>query len=44
LKAEGKFDTQSQEIALNKAKDITLSQFGEDDKEYIKNNFGNINE
>lgn len=43
LKAEGKFDAQSQEIALKKARDITLSQLSEDAKEYIKNNFGNIN-
>ncbi len=44
LKAEGKFDAQSQEIALKKARDITLSQLSEDAKEYIKNNFGNIND
>lgn len=43
LKAEGKFDAQSQEIALKKARDITLSQLSEDAKEYIKNNFGDIN-
>lgn len=43
LKAEGKFDAQSQEIALKKARDITLSQLNEDAKEYIKNNFGDIN-
>lgn len=44
LKVEGKFDAQSQEIALKKARDITLSQLSEDAKEYIKNNFGDINE
>lgn len=44
LKAEGKFDAQSQEIAFKKARDITLSQLSETAKEYIKNNFGNINE
>ncbi len=44
LKSEGKFDEQSQEIAIKKAGDITLSQLSEDAKEYIKNNFGNIND
>lgn len=44
LKAEGKFDAQSQEIALKKARDIALSQLSETAKEYIKNNFGDINE
>lgn len=42
LKAEGKFNTQSQEIALKKARDITLSQLSEDVKTYIKDNFGDI--
>ena len=44
LKEEGRFDAQSQEIALKKARDIALSQLSEDAKEYIKNNFGNIND
>ena len=44
MKAEGKFDAQSQEIALKKARDITFSHLSEDAKEYIKKNFGDINE
>lgn len=44
LKKEGKFDAHSQNVALEKAKDIALSQFTADTKEYIKMNFGNLDE
>lgn len=40
LKKEGKFDKDAQMNALNKAKDIVLSQIRDDIKEYIKTNFG----
>lgn len=35
LKAEGKFDAQSQEIALKKARDITFSQLSENEHPFI---------
>lgn len=41
LKKEGKFDKESQLVALNKAKDVAISQMSEDVKEFIKNNYGN---
>lgn len=42
LKASGKFDSESQVEALKRAKDIALSQLGDDVKEYITTNFGNL--
>lgn len=42
LKAEGKFDAHSQTVALTKAKDIALSQFSDDVKEYIVTNYGDV--
>ena len=42
LKKEGKFDKESQLVALNKAKDVAISQMSEDVKEFIKNNYGNL--
>lgn len=42
LKANGKSDSASQVEALKRAKDIALSQLGDDVKEYITANFGNL--
>lgn len=42
LKASGTFDKASQVEALKRAKDIALSQLGDDVKEYITTNFGNL--
>ena len=42
LKKEGNFGKDAQLIALNKAKDIVLSQLSEDIKNYIKTNFGDV--
>ena len=42
LKANGSFGSDAQVEALKKAKDIALSQFGEDVKKYITTNFGNL--
>ena len=42
LKAEGKFDAHSQTVSLTKAKDIALSQFSDDVKEYIVTNYGDV--
>lgn len=42
LKEQGKFDEQSQIVALTRAKDIALSQFTEETKAYIKENFGDL--
>ena len=42
LKKEGKFIKDAQLIAFNKAKEIVLSQFNEEIKSYIKDNFGDI--
>jgi len=42
LKKEGKFDKESQLIALNKAKDVAISQMSEDVKEFIKSNYGSL--
>ncbi len=42
LKASGSFGPDAQVEALKKAKDIALSQFGEDVKKYITTNFGNL--
>jgi len=42
LKANGKFDSASQVEALKMAKDIAISQLGDDVKEYITANFGNL--
>lgn len=42
LKEQGKFDEQSQIVALTRAKDIAISQFTEATKAYIKENFGDL--
>ncbi len=42
LKTSGSFGPDAQVEALKKAKDIALSQLGEDVKEYITANFGNL--
>lgn len=42
LKLSGSFGPDAQVEALKKAKDIALSQLGEDVKEYITTNFGNL--
>lgn len=42
LKASGSFGPDAQVEALKKAKDIALSQLGDDVKEYITANFGNL--
>lgn len=42
LKASGSFDSAAQVEALKKAKEIALSQLGDDVKEYISTNFGNL--
>lgn len=43
LKKEGNFNKDAQLIALNKAKDIVLTQLSDDIKGYINNNFGDVN-
>jgi ribosome-binding factor A len=43
LKKSGNFGTEAQLEALNKAKDIALSQLSEEVKEYITKNYGDIN-
>lgn len=42
LKAEGKFDAESQATALSKAKDIAISQMTAEAKEYIEKNYGGL--
>lgn len=42
LKASGSFNSEAQKTALIKAKDIALSQLGEDVKEYISSTYGNL--
>lgn len=42
LKKEGSFDKDAQLIALNKAKDIVLAQLSDDVRDYIKENFGDV--
>lgn len=42
LKASGKFDSAAQVEALKKAKDIALSQLGDDVKEYVTSTYGNL--
>ena len=42
LKASGSFNAEAQKTALSKAKDIALSQLGEDVKEYISSTYGNL--
>ncbi len=42
LKASGNFDSTAQLEALKKAKEIALSQLGDDVKEYISTNYGNL--
>ena len=43
LKKSGNFGADAQLEALNKAKDIALSQLSEEVKEYITTNYGDIN-
>ena len=43
LKKEGNFNKDAQLIALNKARDITLEQLNADTKNYIAENFGDLN-
>ena len=43
LKKSGEFGKEAQIEALNQAKNIALTQLSEDVKEYIQNNFGDIN-
>ena len=43
LKKSGNFGAEAQLEALNKAKDIALSQLSEEVKEYISKNYGDIN-
>ena len=43
LKKSGNFGADAQIEALNKAKDIALSQLSEDVKDYIQTNYGDIN-
>ena len=43
LKKSGNFGAEAQLEALNKAKDIALSQLSEEVKEYINKNYGDIN-
>lgn len=42
LKASGSFDAEAQKTALTKAKDIALSQLGDDVKGYITSTYGNL--
>ena len=42
LKKEGKFDKESQLIALNKAKDVAISQMTEEVKKFIRENYGDL--
>lgn len=44
LKNEGKFDKESQSIALNKAKEIITIEFSEDIKTFISDNYGDLTE
>ena len=44
LKAEGKFDEHSQNVALKKAKDIVQAEFGDDIKNFISENYGDLTE
>ena len=43
LKKSGNFGAEAQLEALNKAKDIALSQLSEEVKDYITKNYGDIN-
>jgi len=42
LKASGSFNNEAQLTALNKAKDIALSELSDDVKEYLTANFGDL--
>ena len=42
LKASGSFNAEAQKTALSKAKDIALSQLGDDVNEYISSTYGNL--
>lgn len=42
LKASGSFGQDAQVEALKKAKEIALSQLGDDVKEYLTTNYGNL--
>ena len=43
LKASGSFDAHAQTVALTKARDIALAQMSDDVKNYIVNNYGDLN-
>ena len=43
LKASGSFDAHAQTVALTKARDIALEQMSDDVKNYIVNNYGDLN-
>lgn len=43
LKKSGSFDKAAQAEALNRAKNIVLSQITEDTKKYIEDNYGDFN-
>ena len=43
LKKNGSFDKEAQAEALNRAKNIALSQITEDTKSYIEENYGDFN-
>ena len=42
LKSSGSFDKNSQEVALNKAKEIALSQMSSELKTFVEDNFGSV--
>lgn len=44
LKAEGKFDEHSQNVAFKKAKDIVQAEFSDDIKNFISENYGDLTE
>ena len=43
LKASGSFAAHAQTVALTKARDIALEQMSDDVKNYIVNNYGDLN-
>ena len=43
LKATGSFNAHAQTVALTKARDIALAQMSDDVKNYIVNNYGDLN-
>ena len=42
LKKEGEFGKESQLVALNKAKEVAISQMTEEVKEFIRENYGDL--